>query len=166
MLRSSRNNRNGKNNNASNKRTLVVEKLEDRALMAVTISISDGSAVEGDNSIRFVDEFVSAGSAGLASNPYGMTLGPDGHLYVSSTFGDCVYRFNANTGAPLPALGKPGAEFVSSGSGGLDQPRMIAFGPGNDLYVVSDLTNSVLRYDGITGDFEVRLEAGSRGFIT
>lgn len=49
--------------------------------------------------------------------------------------------------------------FVAEGSGGLARPRSSTFGPdGNhdgvqDLYVASADTNSILRYDGVTGSF-------------
>lgn len=45
------------------------------------------------------------------------------------------------------------SDFVSAGSGGLDRPRGITFGPDGNLYAVSIETDSVLRYDGATGDF-------------
>jgi Ca2+-binding RTX toxin-like protein len=41
--------------------------------------------------------------------------------------------------------------FVSTGSGGLAQPLVAAFGPDGNLYVSSYLTNQVLRYQGPSG---------------
>jgi DNA-binding beta-propeller fold protein YncE len=41
--------------------------------------------------------------------------------------------------------------FVSSGSGGLDGPRGVTFGPDNKLYVGSFNNDSVLKYDETTG---------------
>lgn len=46
---------------------------------------------------------------------------------------------------------KPLDVFVTTGSGGLDVPRGITFGPNGSLFVVSSQTDSVLRYDGETG---------------
>jgi hypothetical protein len=92
-----------------------------------------------------------------------MTIGPDGALYVANEFGNSVSRFDATTGAPLPAPGKSGAEFVSSGSGGLDEARMLAFGPYGDLYVVSEMSREVLRYDGTTGNYESTLVTSGSG---
>jgi sugar lactone lactonase YvrE len=43
-------------------------------------------------------------------------------------------------------------EFISSGSGGLVLPNGLIFGPDGNLYVCSLGTNSILRFDGITGD--------------
>lgn len=43
--------------------------------------------------------------------------------------------------------------FVTSRSGGPNGGRGLAFSPGGDLFVVSQSTNSVLRYNGLTGAF-------------
>jgi sugar lactone lactonase YvrE len=80
-----------------------------------------------------------------------MVYGPDGNLYVSSMFGNSVLRYDA-TGAPLPAPSKPGAEFVSPGAGGLQTTRSLAFGPDGQVYVVSQDTDAVLRFNAATGE--------------
>ncbi|MBE9040241.1 NHL repeat-containing protein, partial [Oscillatoriales cyanobacterium LEGE 11467] len=68
-------------------------------------------------------------------------------LYVSSFNNDSVLRFDGDTGAFIDT-------FVPEGSGGLDGPVSLTFGPDdNNLYVISFLTNSVLRYDNQTGNF-------------
>ena len=45
------------------------------------------------------------------------------------------------------------ADFVPAGSGELSAARDLTFGPAGDLFVVSRLNNSVLRYDEGTGAF-------------
>jgi hypothetical protein len=54
-------------------------------------------------------------------------------------------------------------QFVTPGSGGLKTPRTPIFGPDGNLYVASALTNSVLRYDGVTGAFKDTFVAASSG---
>jgi DNA-binding beta-propeller fold protein YncE len=49
-------------------------------------------------------------------------FGPDGNLYVPNDVGDNVYRFNGTTGAFIDV-------FVATGSGGMDTPRSLIFGP-------------------------------------
>ena len=44
-------------------------------------------------------------------------------------------------------------DFVSPGSGGLGDPQGITFGPDGNLYVASNASDNVLRFDGTTGDF-------------
>jgi DNA-binding beta-propeller fold protein YncE len=87
------------------------------------------------------------------SNPYGLTFGPDNNLYVASAHGYSVERFNGMTGAPLPAPGQTGSTFVTSHSGGLDDPVGLGFGPDGNLFVSSASTHNVLRYNGTTGNF-------------
>lgn len=119
----------------------------------------------------FLGEFVPAHSGNLGL-PTSLTFGPDANLYVSSNAAfdsggpDAVLRYQGPSGA------SPGAfmgVFVSPGSGGLESPTGILFGPdGNsdghqDLYVSnSRLTGqggdkgklgTVKRYDGLTGVF-------------
>src|SRR5947208_2802581 len=68
-------------------------------------------------------------------------------VFVSSFDNDSILKFNAQSGAPLGA-------FVPAGSGGLDGPTGLTFGPDGNLYVSSSVQKSpILRYDGRTGQF-------------
>src|SRR6185369_3679293 len=101
-------------------------------------------------------DFVAATDRGLYQ-PRGLVIGPDGNVYVAASLDDHsgyqpgrVLRFNGQTGAPMPAAGQVGAEFVPLGSGGLKSPVGLVFGPDNNLYV-SGTESGVLRFDGSTG---------------
>ncbi|HEY3246481.1 MAG TPA: hypothetical protein VGM03_24305, partial [Phycisphaerae bacterium] len=85
-------------------------------------------------------------SGGGLSGPEGVTIGPNGNLFVCSASNDRVIQFNTTTGAVI-------GDFVSAGSGGLDVPIDLAFGSNGNLFVSSALTNSVLQYNGTTGAF-------------
>lgn len=106
----------------------------------------------------FIDDFVSAGSGGL-NQPLGLTIGPDGNLYVSSRLTDNVLRYNGTTGAFIDA-------FVPAGSGGLNVPSSLTFGPDGNLYVVNNAGNNVLRYNGTSGDFIDVFASGGLSFPT
>jgi DNA-binding beta-propeller fold protein YncE len=106
----------------------------------------------------FIDSFVPPGSGGLGI-PISVSFGADGNLYVTS--GNQVslvmrYQgpFGISPGSPLPSTGQTGATFVVAGSGGLDFPSELVFGPGGNLYVTSQGSNeAVLEFDGTTGGF-------------
>jgi hypothetical protein len=115
------------------------------------VSISDASVIEGDTRIRYQGNAVEMRSGGL-DHPYGLAYGPDGNVYVSTRDHGGILRYDATSGAPLPSPGKPGAEFVSSGAGGLSGAREISFGPDGNLYVVSEFTSAILRFDAVTGE--------------
>jgi WD40 repeat protein len=84
--------------------------------------------------------------------PAALVFGPDGNLYVGSLNNSSVLRFDGVTGDPLPAPGQSGADFVPSGSGGLTRTAGIVFGSDGNLYVSSETSSEVMRYDGTTGD--------------
>jgi DNA-binding beta-propeller fold protein YncE len=68
-------------------------------------------------------------------------------LLVSNEPNNNVERFDGTTGQLIDT-------FVTSGSGGLQSPRGLAYGPDGNLYVSKNTTpGSVLRYDGTTGAF-------------
>jgi hypothetical protein len=94
----------------------------------------------------FLGAFVAAGSGGL-NQPRIPTFGPDGNLYVSNAMsgaGTTVLRYNGQTGAFL-------GTFVT-GSAGLLNPGGLLFS-GGSLFVASQNTNEVHRYDALTGAF-------------
>jgi DNA-binding beta-propeller fold protein YncE len=65
-------------------------------------------------------------------------------LYVISENSNSILRYNEVTGAFI-------GELVSSGSGGLNNPKGLLFARDGNLYVTSANTNTVMRYDGTTG---------------
>lgn len=99
-----------------------------------------------------IDTFVPAGSNGR--NFSSLTFGPDSNIYVTTSSIDDeniadkdVRRYDGNTGAFIDV-------FVPAGSGGLNLPSGLTFGPDGNLYV-GDFTSqgAVRRYDGKTGAF-------------
>ena len=66
-------------------------------------------------------------------------------LLVGDWSSHSVFRVDGETGAVSP--------FVTNGSGGLNTPDGLSYGPDGNLYVSSALTSQVLRFDGQTGDF-------------
>ena len=111
-------------------------------------------AHQGNNSIlrydgatgTFIDTFVSAGNAGLSVAPtggvlFGQDVNGDGNddLWVSNRDGDEVLVFDGINGEYL-------ATPVTSGLGGLDDPKGLAFDPNGNLLVVDNGNDRILRY--------------------
>src|SRR5262249_50316240 len=87
---------------------------------------------------KYLGVFVSAGSGGLDGPDAGTKFGPDGLLYVPSFWNDRVLRYDA-TGAFVD-------EFIPFRTGGLRQPRDLAFHQG-EWFVASSQNDRILRYD-------------------
>lgn len=95
----------------------------------------------------FVDVFIPAQTGGM-NVPYGMTLGPDGNLYVVSTRTEIypgddlrVLKFDSHSGDYLGTFASDSA---------MEGPADLAFGPDGNLYVADGSAN-VFRFDGNTG---------------
>lgn len=80
-------------------------------------------------------------TAGLTAGGYA-----SGDLLVTSSLTNSVKRYDGSTGVYK-------GDFVAPGSGGLNDPWGIAFGPDGNLYVTSEGTKQVLKYSGTTGAF-------------
>ena len=83
------------------------------------------------------------------------TLDSKGSVYISSGNTDEVLRYDAD--------GRFLDVFVKAGSGGLEGPKDLTFGPDGNLYVSSGSTDEVLRYDADGRFLDVFVKAGSGG---
>lgn len=72
-------------------------------------------------------------------------------LLVGDLGANKILRYDLITGAPYPASGQAGADFVPVSSGGLQKPEGMVIGPDGDLYVSSTGSNSILRFDASSG---------------
>ena len=100
--------------------------------------------------------FVKASESGVINNGNDLIISADGRVLVTSSADNRVVQLNA--------AGEYVGDFVEAGSGGLDFPAAMTFGPEGDLFVVSRDNHSVLRYDGMTGAFlDTFVPSGSGG---
>jgi DNA-binding beta-propeller fold protein YncE len=86
--------------------------------------------------------------------PNGVTVGPDGHVFVTDSNNGRLMVFD-RTGAKVAAIDR------GVGEGDLGLPRGLAFGPGNTLYVVDTASHTVKVYDH--GDATGKPAPGYRG---
>lgn len=117
------------------------------------ITISDAAAIEGDTTPHYRGPFINDNPNGQFC-PY--TYGPDGNFYA----GVC-----AGVGPNTVRRYSPTGEFLDTvaPAGHINGPRDIGF-LGNYMYVGSEYTDEVLRFDWTTGTFvDVFVSAGSGG---
>ncbi len=89
----------------------------------------------------FKSDFVTAGSGGL-NDPFGITYGADGSLFVASEGTRQILKYNGQTGAFIG---------VFATLPGTNNPGHIAFGPDGNLYVSEWNGKSIWRFNGLTG---------------
>ncbi|MHC5111410.1 MAG: InlB B-repeat-containing protein [Planctomycetota bacterium] len=118
-----------------------------------------------DTSVRRFDGRTGEDKGTFVTGPGGvgfltLRFGPSGHLYIPNSTNDAIGEYDGETGSFIQ-------EFVTSGSGGLDNPVGLAFDAAGDLFVVSENNDRILRYDGSTGDAaRVVVDLAALGFLT
>ena len=101
-------------------------------------------------------------------NPYGLTLGPDGALYVCEIDTDRVRRIAMDSGEITTIAGTGQAGY--SGDGGpardaaLSDPYEVRFDDQGNMYFVEMLNAVVRRVDADTGRISTIAGTGERGF--
>lgn len=94
----------------------------------------------------------------------GVTVGPDGQIYVASEEANMVLRYDGVTGAFVERFVWDDPNTPDDESGGLKGPGAVLFGADGQLYVSSFDSDAILRYDGATGAFvDVFVTAGAGG---
>ena len=78
-------------------------------------------------------------------SPLAARIGPDGLVYVASEGSNEILRYNQD--------GSFVDVFVSAGAGGLDNPTGMTWAANGDMYVPSFANDSIIRYDGMTGEY-------------
>lgn len=118
------------------------------------VSKDTDSIIEYDGSTgEAIGTFGDLGAVGLTI-PVDLAFDSAGDLFVSISGDDSVARVEGTTGVV--------EAFVSSGAGGLSKPGGILVHPDTgSLLVVSQETDSVLEYDGATGEFVRTFAAGT-----
>jgi hypothetical protein len=94
----------------------------------------------------------------------GITVGPDGDIYVASEEANMILRFAGATGAFVDRFVWDDPMTAKDETGGLSGPGAVLFGPDGQLYFSSFDCDAILRYDGASGAFvDVFVPANSGG---
>ncbi len=104
----------------------------------------------------------------MVGEPYGLTLGPDGALYVCEIKSHVIRRIDEKTGiiSTVAGSGKKGY----SGDGGpaleakLNEPYEVRFDQAGNMYFVEMVNHIVRRVDAKTGKIETVAGTGKKGF--
>lgn len=100
--------------------------------------------------------------------PYGLTLGPDGALYVCEIKSHVIRRIDEKTGQISTVAGSGQKGY--SGDGGpareakLNEPYEVRFDQAGNMYFVEMVNNIVRRVDAKTGKIETVAGTGKKGF--
>ena len=132
------------------------------ALNAGTVVTLAGTGVSG-----------ATGDGGPATraqvgNPFGVTLGPDGSLYVCEVDTDRIRRIDSSDGSISTVAGTGEAGY--SGDGGqatdarLNDPYEVRFDRAGNMYFVEMLNAVVRRVDAASGRISTVAGTGERGF--
>ncbi|MFM7815744.1 MAG: hypothetical protein ACKPGI_02125 [Verrucomicrobiota bacterium] len=144
------------------------------SLILIAFPMDAGNA-SGDGSVRTLagtggkGRSGDAGSATLArlDNPFGVTRGPDGALYVVEFDGNVVRRIGSDgVITTVAGSGKKGG----LGDGGpaleaqFDQPHEIRFGPDGSMYLADMSNHRIRRVDSRSGIVTTVAGTGHPGF--
>jgi hypothetical protein len=120
------------------------------AQKTVTVTVNGDNVSEPNETIELV----------LSTSTPGYGVGGGQATILDDDPGIAIGDATVAEGAPSTFLG----EFVSAFSGGLARTGNAIFGPDGHLYVASRDNDSVLRYDGQSGDFlDVVVPSGAEG---
>ncbi|MCC6681952.1 MAG: hypothetical protein IT445_13715 [Phycisphaeraceae bacterium] len=123
-----------------------------------------GEQTDGGRILRFDSagnflNVVAKEGVNFTGQPEGLTMGPDGMLYMSVAFGtnpaDKIYRIDPASGATTLFID------TTFTGGTLENPRAIAFGDDGNLYVADREGDVFRRFDGTTGAFLGNLYSGN-----
>ena len=157
---------NVKKRGVSPRRQFVVEELESRvtpALLAAT-SFFDSAVYEFDaNTGALAATLVAPYSSSLLSGPAGLTVGPDGNLYISSQFNDTILQYNLSTDTLSPFISSAVLDPIAVTVGAPSfAPAGLRFGPDGNLYV--DLNGGQSSTVGAVVRFDISSGAGGLSF--
>ncbi|MCC6681750.1 MAG: hypothetical protein IT445_12685 [Phycisphaeraceae bacterium] len=122
----------------------------------VTEDRDGGRVLRFDSAGNYLETVATSGTE-FTGNPHQITVGPDGNLYMTTTFGsgsDKVYKINTQTGDVSVFIP---TNFASGES--FDNPRGLTFASDGNLYV-ADRENNCIRKFNANGNYLGKIAVG------
>ena len=97
--------------------------------------------------------FITSWGSDLFTMPHGLSMGPDGHLYLVDAFGHCI-RKCTTAGELLQVWGTPDRGSGHYSGKPFNGPTKVAFDPGSgDMYVADGYGNARVHKYSAAGDY-------------
>lgn len=139
---------------------------------ALVLVVSDGHAGVIET-IAGTGQPKANGSAGQAtklniSQPFGVEVGPDGHLYITEVGNHRVWKLNLSSGKMTVVAGNGKKGYTGDGGpatkASLNEPYEVRFAPDGDMYFV-EMQNHLIRVvDAQTGIITTLAGTGQQGY--
>jgi sugar lactone lactonase YvrE len=133
--------RNAKTPHRAQRARLLLESLEDRVTPStspIAVTSYYDSAIYQFNTTTgaLMNTLVAPNSQTTLQNPAGITVGPDGNLYVSSQGNDSIVEYKLTTHSLSTFIPSGALSTIATSNGdGVFGPAGLAFGPDGNLYV-------------------------------
>jgi outer membrane protein assembly factor BamB len=118
----------------------------DAPVISATFGADQNLYVTSNTTVRRYDGTTGAFIDVFATSPtgegvyYPLTFGPDGNLYAGTRFPHKIERFNGGTGSYIDL-------FIAPGPDGVFDPRQMLFHSDGLLYIVSENSSEIRRFD-------------------
>jgi sugar lactone lactonase YvrE len=120
-------------------------------IIYVSEATSAGRVMCFDTNANYLRNIGTNGIQFLGGVPQFMAIGADGNLYLTYAFGttasNAVWKYTFTSGTWSIFVPNTGAGYA------LNNPRGLAFGPDDNLYVADRGNNAIRKFDGGTGVF-------------
>jgi len=102
------------------------------------------------------------------NQPFGVIVGPDGHIYLCDTNNHVIRRIDRTSGIIETLIGSGGkghsADGAKAAEAELNEPYEVRFHPAGDLYWVERMNHVVRKLNHATGRIETVAGTGKPGF--
>jgi PKD domain len=147
-----------------------LERLEDRwapaATPLVVTSYFDSAIYELNQTTgKLMQTLVAPNSQSVLQGPAGLTVGPDGNLYISSQLNDSIVEYNIESQTLSTFIDSSALDPIASANGDATfAPAGLAFGPDGNLYVSLNGGQQAVAGSGAVVRFDISNSNGTLSY--